>query len=81
MTNGIIPPSGLDRHCASSSSSQFLPHRTLSILLAFILLLAITNLLILETAHCISMLLPCCACEGEASFIERGVRSRMDKRF
>ncbi|KAJ8590629.1 hypothetical protein M405DRAFT_815904, partial [Rhizopogon salebrosus TDB-379] len=25
MTNGITPPSGLDRHCASSSSSQFLP--------------------------------------------------------
>ncbi|KAJ8581186.1 hypothetical protein M405DRAFT_868892 [Rhizopogon salebrosus TDB-379] len=24
-TNGITPPSGLDRHCASASSSQ-LPH-------------------------------------------------------
>ncbi|KAJ8597844.1 hypothetical protein M405DRAFT_803349 [Rhizopogon salebrosus TDB-379] len=47
MTNGITPPSGLDRHCTSSSSSQFLPPCTLSILLALILLLAITILLIL----------------------------------
>ncbi|KAJ8589226.1 hypothetical protein M405DRAFT_818352 [Rhizopogon salebrosus TDB-379] len=34
MTNGITSPSGPDRHCASSSSSQFLPPCTVSILLA-----------------------------------------------
>ncbi|KAJ8581030.1 hypothetical protein M405DRAFT_833184 [Rhizopogon salebrosus TDB-379] len=45
MTNGIAPP--LDRHCASSSSSQFLPPCKLSILLALILLLGITILLVL----------------------------------
>ena len=45
MKNGITPPSGLDRHCASSSSSQYLPPCTLSILLVVILLLTVTILI------------------------------------
>ncbi|KAJ8587622.1 hypothetical protein M405DRAFT_821290 [Rhizopogon salebrosus TDB-379] len=57
MRNGITPPGGLDRHCASSSSS----HSCNIMDGGHILLLWFK-----ETAHCISMLLSYCACEGEA---------------
>ncbi|KAJ8590626.1 hypothetical protein M405DRAFT_815886 [Rhizopogon salebrosus TDB-379] len=89
MTNGITLPSGPDRHCASSSSSQFLPPCTVSILLASFCLSPLPSsfssassahsgscnimdsghtlfLWFMQTVHCISMLLSCCACEGEA---------------